>query len=243
MDALAVAVAVDRVQGFVKSGQGFYDPETEIHVGDNRSTALAVLRVMNQSLDGNALIAECSAETKFIPTDEDRAKAQEIFLHFDEILVMDKLSDDLVKQGTDGRINDFNLHMSQMFAKDEIDVTKELAMLVSLPNSRRVSEKRIEMEEFYNKNRENGYVGNIKSRLKLAGRVIDVKFIPRHGVHLTTVHTTDGKLVKFFMNENLRDLAENINGQNITFMGTVKKQEVNSYTGCQETMVNRVKID
>lgn len=240
-DALAVAVAVDRIQGFVKSGQGFFDQETETRVDDNRSTALRVLRAMNDRGKGSS--DEVTELEKFKPTSDDYAAGQEIFSHFDEILVMDKLSDDLVKQGRDGRVNDFNLQLSQMFSKDEVDVNKELAMLVSLPNSRRISAKREEMDNFYRENRSQGYIGEMKQRLKISGRVIDVKFIPRHAIYLATVYTTDNKLAKFFMNDKLSDVAKRIVNTDLTFVGTVKKQEVNDFTGCQETMFNRVKID
>ena len=239
LDSLAVAVAVDRVQGFIKSGNGYYVQETQESVSDNRTTALNVLRKMA----GNEAQTVGMKLDKFMPTAEDRAKAQEIFKHFDEILVMDKLCDDLVKQGKDGRVNDFNLQMSLMFDKGSADVNKELAMLVSLPNSRRISSKRIEMENFYRDNKENGYIGELRKRVKITGRVMDVKFIPKHSIHLATVFTTDGKLAKFFLNDKQTSIAERIVDTDITFVGTVKKQDVNDFTGCQETMFNRIKMD
>jgi len=239
MDALATAVAVDRIQGFVKSGRSYYDQETENRVDDNRQTVMLTLRVMNGKMPED----QHPIAVKFKPTADDYAKATEIFNHFDEILVMDKLADDLIKQGKDGRINDFNLQMSNLFSKDTVDVNKELAMVCSLPNSRRISAKRIEMSNFYRDNSMKGYIGIAKERLKISGRVKDIKYIPKYGIHLATVYTTEGKLAKFFMNDKMSETAKRIVDTDITFVGTVKKHEVNDFTGCQETMFNRVKLN
>jgi len=245
MDALAVAVAVDRAQGFVKSKQGFLDPETNHYTHDNRITAQRTLRVMFDKEPEESIPGEFTEHrpTVYRPTDEDRAKAQEIFTYFDEILVLDKLGDDLTKVGRDGRVNDFNLILSQMFEKGEVGINKDLAMLVSLPNSRRVAAKREEMEEFHRTHRENGYISELRQRVKVTGFVKDIKLIPSAQVNLATVVTPEGKIAKFFMNEKLSIRADNLRETDITFTGTVKKQEVNDFTGCQETMFNRVKID
>lgn len=241
MEALAVAVAVDREQGFVKSQQGFYDPDTDTRVDDNRTVTLRTLRAMKtgeveKDQEGNPRYT-------VVPEQADYARAQEIFDYFDQVLLMDKLGDNLVKTGTDGRVNDYNLNLSQMFDRGETDVNKELAMLVSLPNSRRVADKREEMDAFYASHKTNGYIGEVKQRLKITGRVMDVKFIPRHAIHLATLVTPEGKLVKFFMNDKQSDIAKGIEGTEITLVGTVKKQEINTFTGCQETVINRIKFE
>lgn len=241
MESMAVAVAVDRDQGFVKSGNGYYDHELEKAVEDNRTVALRTLRVMNGNVnskdqDGNEVHI-------VVPTDEDRERAQEIVNYFDQVLLMDKLGDNLVKRGTDGTVNDYNLQLSKLFDKKTIDVNKELAMIVSLPNSRRIADKRDQMNEFFSKHKDKGYISEVKQRVKVNGRVVDVKYIPRHSIHLATIVTADEKIGRFFMNDKLSDLAKSINGKDVTFVGTVKKQEINPHTGCQETVFNRVKFD
>lgn len=241
MEALAVAVAVDKAQGFVKSQQGYYDKEREVMVNDNRNAALLTLRVLNGKVEAED--RDGVPVPVFKPTQEDYADAQEIFIHFDQKLLMDKMSDALVKVGRDGQVNRYNEDLARIFAADVVDVNRDLAMIVSLPNSRRISAKRDEMDEFYASNRNNGYIGEVKQRLKLSGVVKDVKFIPRHSIHLATMLTDEGKLAKFFMNDKLSDVAKGINGSRVTFVGTVKKHEVNTFTGCQETMFNRVKFE
>lgn len=240
LEALAVAVAVDREQGFVKSGQGYYDPETEKHVIDNRTLALRTLRSMNGRPD---------VDSDGVPmhgvevTDADRENAEEIFNYFDQICLMDKMADTLVKQGKNGQVNDYNLILSQMFDRGEADVNKELAMISSLPNSRRMAEKRDQMDRFYQEHQNCGYIGDVKQRIKITGEVKDVKYLPKHNIHLAVMLTDAGKIAKFFMNDKLSTVAKTITGQTITLVGTVKKQEVNPHTGCQETMFNRVKIE
>jgi hypothetical protein len=245
MDVIAVAVAVDNAQGFVKSGRGRKNA-TGQPVYDNRTVSLHTLRYMHRkSINPESLVSV------IMPTDADREQAQEIFDHFAEIIVMAKLSDTLTSRTRDGRKNEFTLTLSEIFAAKMADTSKELAMVVSLPNSRRVSEKRAIMSEFYGANRANGYVGTLKARVKLSGRVMDVKYVPQRGrygkrsprIHFATVMTTENKIVSFMMNDKLSGLADKIDGTDITFVGTVKEQEINVHTLCQYTLLNRLKIE
>ena len=240
MEALAVAVAVDRAQGFVKSGHGTYDIDADKRIDDNRSTALRTLR----KIHGTAAIDIPDLPLKtYLPTEADFEYARDVFYHFDQILLMKKMGDDLLSVDKAGRVNDFDEYLSKMFGNARVDVNKDLAMLVSLPHSRRMSDKREEMREFWDNNSNNGFIGNIKQRLKLTGKVMDVKYIPDHSIHLTTVVTEDGQIAKFFMNNKMSELAKTIDGKTITFVGTVKKQAVDNWSKCEETMFNRVKID
>lgn len=241
MEALAVAVAVDRAQGFIKSQQGYYDDETETYVMDNRAAALQTLRIMNGIYD--PFDEEGKERTCFRPNEEDQAVASEIYSHFDQILLFAKMGDELVQVGKDGLRNTFNEDMYRVFDSGEVDMNRDLAMIASLPNSRRVSAKRDEMDEFYATHKANGYIGDIKARIRISGLVKDVKYIPRHQIHLATLVTDEGKIVKFFMNDKLSDLAKRIDGTTISLVGTVKKHDVNDFTGCQETVINRVKFD
>jgi hypothetical protein len=244
MDVIAVAVAVDRAQGLVKAGEGRPNLKTGIPLYDNRTVALHTLRAMSQYRDLHE-----GTSPIILPTDTDRQQAQEIYEHFAEIIVMGKLSDSLTITTRDGRKNDFNLILSEIFAAKVADSSKELAMIVSLPNSRRVSEKREIMSEFYAANPANGYVGTLKARVKLSGRVMDVKRIPRcrtgrnQVIHLATVLTTENRIVSFMMNDKLADIAYKIDGTDITFVGKVKEQEINIHTNCQYTLLNSIKFD
>jgi hypothetical protein len=240
MDAMAVAVAINNAQGFVKAGKGSYNTEKSLRTEDNRTVALRTLRVMSGVK--NEINADGNPDTVIFPTETDRQQAQEIYDHFSEIIVMAKLSDMLVVTSKDGRKNDYNKNLNAIFTAKSTDVSKELAMIVSLPNARSVSDKRAKMAEFYSANRENGYIGEFKARVNLTGHVIDVKYVPRHLIHLVTILTTENKIVMFIMNNKQSDAARRMVGTDVTFIGTVTKQEVNMHTGSQYTMLNRIRF-
>lgn len=231
ISALAMAVAVDRQNGFVKSGQGYFDPEKGYRVEDNRTVCVNNLRRLSPTYaldyDDKMQLVDASQA--------DIGDAAEIFSHFDQSLLMQKLGDKFD--------NDFNRELVQLFGKDDVDVNKELAMLASMPNSRRISRKREEMQEFYKANKTVGsYIGDIKQRLKISAYVQDVKFIPRNRIYLVIGITAQQQIVKFFLDNDLSDVADALRDKDIEFVGTVKKQEVNTYSDCLETVFNRVKI-
>ena len=230
MDALAMAVAVDRENGFIKSGQGYFDPAKDCRIEDNRAVCLNNLRYAS-----GIPIEEGKKIQVVNVTDTDCTDAEEIFSHFDQSLLMQKLGDDYD--------NDFNKELAILFGKEEIDVNKELAMLASMPNSRRVSIKRDEMTEFYRANQNVGsWIGDVKQRMKVSAYIQDVKFIPRNRIYLVVGVTASKQIVKFFLDNDLSDVADALRDKDITFVGTVKKQEVNDHSNCHETVFNRVKI-
>jgi hypothetical protein len=229
MDVLAVAVAVDRAQGFVRCGKKNDD---EGVVQDNRQAALTTLRSMNGSGD-------YSADKVFVPTVDDRTMALTILNHFSEILTMDSLTGNLIKLRAGGHVDDFNQTLNDILIVGTADIGKDLAMIVSLPNSYRISHKRSTMADFWHANKENGYISAVKQRMEVTGNVMDAKTIPRHNITLVTVFTDDKKIAKFFLNDESQLPSR---AGPVTFTGTVKKHDVNPHTGCQETMFNRVKV-
>jgi hypothetical protein len=235
MEVLAVANAVDARQGFVKSGEKYHDVENDTYVKSNLETVLGTLRTMaDKEYDYTGQVIE--------PTENDREAAREIYTHFDQIILMDKLSDNLIKTGHDGRSNDFNLVLADIFDKATVDVNKEMAMVVSLPNSRRISDRRDVMRSFHQANQTNGYIGKLANRSKITGEVKDVKFIAAHNLYLVTLFTSDNQIAKYFMKQKLQSNYQIKCGETITVLGTVKDQSVNKYTDCQETMLKRVKV-
>ena len=235
MDALAVAIAVDRHQGFVKSGEGYVDHETNATVKCNRTMVLNMLRLMHDAKGGNQ-------EYAVDILDDDHKAAKEIYEHFDQIVVMEKLSDNLVKIGSDGRPNDFNQSLGSIFDKQTVDINKELAIIASLPNSRRISDQRDAMRSFRQANASNGFIGEVKKRVKVTGEIKDVKFITQHHVYLITLFTDESKIATFFMPKRLYSSNPIYAGETIIFVGTVRNQDRNRFTDCQETMFERVKV-
>jgi hypothetical protein len=241
-DAMAVAVAVDRMQSFVKAGNESYDLETDTHTLSNRMIALDTLRQMaSVSAEPLKLVGGVPAQI-CLPTEDDYADAGPIFTYFDEQVVMSKLGAGLDFQaGINGAPNTFNFNLSAIFTSGAVDTNKELGMIASLPHSRRIAEKRVMMVDFNSANRANGYISEMKRRLDITGKVMDIKLIPHQKLNLVTVFTSENKIAKFFMSE-ARGNLNSLDGEEIKFLGTVKAQTVNGHTGCQETMFNRVVI-
>jgi len=237
MEVLQLAVAVDRKQGFVTSKQKSYDIESQTHIHDNRTIILHKIRHMNGKQD--TLLDDFAIEI----IDEDHIKAREIYDYFDQLLMMEKISDSLIKRHKDGTMNTYNDDLYHIFNSGNVDINVEMAMVASLPNSFRIAHKREAIERFYAENPLNGYIGELKQRMNMTANILDVKYIPRHSVHLVTFTTQDNKIGRFFLNNNQETLAKNIDGKSIEIKGTVKKHSVNEYSKCQETMFNRVKIE
>ena len=108
-EAIATAVAVDRVNGFVKSGGGYYDSENDRQISDNRMTCLATLRDNCNTVTLHPLEIESVAIT-----DADRKTADEIFSYFDQSLLLQKMGDSYD--------NDFNKVLATIFNTPNINI-------------------------------------------------------------------------------------------------------------------------
>jgi hypothetical protein len=245
MDAIAVAVAIDRHQGFVKVGikvgnsQIDHDSGKKLFV--NRTVARRTLDAMYH------IKTEPDADNTHVvpiiqPEPHDREKAREIFDHFNSVLLLDKLGDTLIKEGANGEQNVFNLHLYETFSSDKINSGNQLSMIVSLPNSYRMSFKRRKMDEFFATHRDNGFIGELKARVKVTAEIVDIKPIPRYNVNLVTLVTEENKVAKFFVNKKLSAELEGREGETLDFTGYVKRQDINEHTLCQETVFNRIRL-
>ena len=90
------------------------------------------------------------------------------------------------------------------------------------------------------------YEGEIKSRHTFTGVVKMARYMNRTNSMLFAILTENGNIVKFFYDlyrNHEVDVKESIKvGDNLTFTGYIKSQEVSNYSKCKETFVNRVKI-
>ena len=241
-DTMAVAVAIDRVQGFIKAGKESYDSATDTHTKSNRTVALNTLRQMEHGVATPTKFIDGVTEQVCLPTEDDYAAAVPIFTYFDEQVVMSKLAGHSIINGAPPVSETFNINLTSIFTSGIVDTGRELGMIVSLPHCHRIAAKRVIMSDFNNANSNNGYISEIKRRLDITGKVMDIKLIPHQKLKLVTVLTTKNKIAKFFMSESRYKSIRGLAGKEIAFVGTVKNQDVNTYTGCQETVFNRVVI-
>ena len=217
---LELAIAVDTAQGFIKSGYGYYDHETDKRVNDNKT---CILNFMN-SVEG--------AE-EFTITEKCVEQADKI---------VDEFKHELISKKMMGTINDFEQNVLNSISNDTVDGFG-VAVLASLPNSFRVLEKRQGLDDFFDTHRKTSeFVGKIGERMRFPAHIQDVKFIAKFNIHLVTCLTQDNNIVKFFFNRE-PDIAGILEGKDVMLTGKVKTHDVSKFSNCKETVFNYVKIE
>jgi hypothetical protein len=215
---LELAIEVDKAQGFIKSGYGYFDRESDNQVYDNKTAILNML-------EGNSdlmTISKSSVE-----------QADKIVDEFKQELIAKKLS---------ANINDFESNVLQNIGGETVEKFG-VAVLASLPNSFRVLQKRQGLDDFFEEHRKSSeFVGKIGERLRFPAFIKDVKFIAKYNIHLVTCLTNENNIIKFFFNRE-PDIQELIEGKNVTLTGKVKTHDVSKFSNCKETVFNYVKIE
>jgi len=217
---LELAIEVDKKQGFIKSGYGYYDREAEQQVYDNKTAILNMLLAVEDTP-----MMEISENTV--------EQADKIVDEFKQELIAKKLS---------GTINDFETNVLQSISNETVEKFG-VAVLASLPNSFRVLEKRQGLDNFFDEHRKTSeFVGKIGERLRFPAHIKDVKFIAKYNIHLVTCLTNENNIVKFFFNRE-PDIQTLIEGKDVTLTGKVKTHDVSKFSNCKETVFNYVKIE
>ena len=214
-EILELAIAVDRDQGFVKSGYGYTvtnDPETgeyleyekQYKIEDNKT-------LIHKHLKGEKIVS--------ITTD-DKKLAGEMIEHF-KAIALKKLS---------GKTNDFQNSVLMYIDAEKID-NLGLAIFASLPS---VYVRDIKTQELRDETEDSDYVGTYRKRGNFTIEVKQTRSFPTG----TLVICVEGKknIVKFFS-----DFKFEV-GKVLDIAGFVKDQEVSKYSGLKETMLNRVKV-
>ena len=220
IDAMAVSIVVDRKQGFIKSGYGYYDYDNCVNVLDNKT------------LVNNVLNSYPEADAKIDVSESDRTEAEELIAYFSDVIVEKKML---------GTISGFEDTVGKIINGNTVDAYG-ISILASLPNSLRVQQKRDSMEDFYANHRGmSEYVGKTGDRVGMTVDVVDVKYISKYNIHLVTSTDSNDNIISFFWNKD-PDIANLIEGKQVNIVGTIRKQEISKFSGCKETVVNRVKI-
>ena len=215
---LELAIEVDKAQGFIKSGYGYFDHEADKRVDDNKTTILNML-------EGTSDLMEISEESK--------AQANDIVESFQQELIAKKLS---------STINDFEQNVLQSLGNETVEKFG-VAVLASLPNSFRVLQKRQGLDDFFDAHRKSSeFVGKIGERLRFPCFIKDVKFIAKYNIHLVTCLTKENNIVKFFFNRE-PDIQGIIEGKDVVLTGKVKTHDISKFSNCKETVFNYVKIE
>jgi hypothetical protein len=215
---LELAIEVDKAQGFIKSGYGYFDHDADKQVYDNKT---AILNMLEGTSDMMTI------------SDETVKEADTIINSFKEELIAKKLS---------STINDFEQNVLNNLSNETVEKFG-VAVLASLPNSFRVLQKRQGLDDFFDTHRKSSeFVGKIGERLRFPCFIKDVKFIAKYNIHLVTCLTKDKNIVKFFFNRE-PDIQGIIEGKDVVLTGKVKTHDISKFSQCKETVFNYVKIE
>lgn len=215
-EVLACACAVDRQQGFIRSGYGYTD-QSGVEIKDNKT----------------AIMLHLTEQSPVNIQDSDRETAIELKNHFAGSMTFKKLG---------GVLNDFETAILGLVNKQEVG-TYEVAVAASLPNSLRHSQKRDAVKEKLDSLIAlSEPIGSQGKRGQFTLEVIDVTFIKKMGIHMVTCIESDKNVVKFWFSKD-PDMTGIIQGKKVTVTGFVKSQGKSKYSNCQETMINRVKVE
>lgn len=218
--ALELSVYVDDMQGFIKSGYGYYDHESATHVYDNKTTIYSYM-TGHEGYDFPDV------------SDSQKERAAAIREHFKESLVTKKLM---------GTLNSFEDGVMKSISTETTD-SFGLSVIASLPNSFRVAQKRESLDDWFDDMRNKSeFIGKIGERVRFNALVKDVKFIAKFGIHLVTCVNEDENIVKFFFNKE-PDIAGLLEGKTVKLTGKIKTHDVSKFSNCKETVINYVKIE
>ena len=214
-EILEIAVAVDRKQGFVKSGYGYTvtnDPDTGEYLESENQYVIE---------DNKTLIHKHLKEKQTVSiTSEDKVKAEEMIEHF-KAITLKKLS---------GKTNDFQNSVLLYIDAEKVD-RLGVAILASLPS---VYVRDIKAQELRDETEDSDYVGIYRKRGNFTIEVKQTRSFPTGNLMICV---EGGKnIVKFFS-----DYSYEV-GKVLDIAGFVKDQTVSKYSGLKETMLNRVKV-
>lgn len=226
--AMEYAVAVNDYQGFISSGNGWYDRETYTNWYDNKTLINLLLTASNDDEDIHvkAVRANLENDTSI------QSRSNAIIEHFQQSLTFKKLSSTL---------NGFEERVASFIMNENIDAFG-ISVAASLPQSFKVDQKR----ELFNDKMDSlrsvsDYVGNIGERVTMDVTVLDMKFLRNFGSYIVTTVAEDKNIIKFFWNKD-PDLSKIFEGKTISINGRVKNHELSKYTNCKETVLNYMKI-
>ena len=214
-EILELAIAVDRDQGFVKSGYGYTvtnDPETGEYLEADKQYVVE---------DNKTLIHKHLKEKQKVSvTTGDKELAGEMIEHF-KAIALKKLS---------GKTNDFQNSVLLYIDAEKVD-RLGVAIFASLPS---VYVRDIKAQEFREETEESEYVGTYRKRGNFTIEIKQTRSFPTG--HLMICVEGGKNIVKFFS-----DYTYEV-GKVLDIAGFVKNQEVSTYSGLKETMLNRVKV-
>ena len=136
-----------------------------------------------------------------------------------------------------GKINEFEQKVLDVVKRGEIN-TSEFGIVASLPKSYVRGIKRDEVErEQRALSVDSKHIGKPKDKVELDVEVLRVNFIASLNCHVVNAKDTSGNLIVFFTSKG----SEFIDIKDMKVNARVKRHQVSSYHGGNETVLNYVK--
>ena len=222
LDVIATAIAVDNKQGFIRSGQGYTkvnDDGSEEVMKDNKTILLHSL--LNKEGEG------------IKPTTSDREAAVHLVDDVTGRLTMKKLGSNL---------NEFETALMENVTAETVGVYG-VALIASIPNTQKHQTKRDTVKDkLDNLISSSEIVGTMSTRNMFTLDIIDITFVKKMGVFMVTGLENKKNVVKFWFSKD-PDISGILEGKTVTLAGFVKSQGKSRYSNCQETIINRVKVE
>lgn len=220
VDVVSAAIIVYEDQGFVRSGAGHteYDNDGNIvkEVKDNKT----------------AVKSRLSSSEPFNP--KTIKSATDLIDTFNSKMMLKKMS---------GSVSSFDENIIKCFRDENVSENFLISIIASLPHSLTVDKQREKIsDKMAQLKHSSNYFGNKGERYKLSVEVLDVKYIQTSSVYMITTVYAGRDVIKFWWRDQ-PDISDIIKDKNINIVGTVNKHENSKYTGCKETMLNRVKFN
>ena len=219
VDVMCAAVLVYKDQGFVRSGQGYTDTDTQtgnpIEIQDNKTCIVDILE-----------------DPKMSFSEEEITYANNL---------MDTINGKLMIKKMTNNLNNFEQNVAKALADPEVNKFA-VSIIASLPHSVVIDKKREAVEDKMSALKHSSmYFGNRGKRYDINVKVLDVKFIQTSDVYMITTIYAEKDIIKFWWRDQ-PDISDIISDKTIKIRGTVNKHELSKYSNAKETLVNRVKI-
>jgi hypothetical protein len=221
IEVIATAIAVDNIQGFVRSGQGYTkvnDDGSEEVIKDNKTIILHSL--LNKEGEG------------IKPTTSDREAA---------VHLVDDVTGRLTMKKLGGNLNEFETALMENVTAETVGVYG-VALIASIPNTQKHQAKRDTVKDkLDNLISSSEVVGKMGTRCMFTLDIIDITYVKKMGIFMVTGLENNKNVVKFWFSSD-PDISGILEGKTITLAGFVKSQGKSKYSNCQETIINRVKV-
>lgn len=219
LDVMAAAIEVYNTQGFIRSGDGHYEYNDEgvviKKVSDNKTT-------VRERLDTEEPFSEAQL-----------TEAQG---------VIDTINSKLMLKKMTGSLGSFDDNILKALREEDVTENFKISIIASLPHSLQVDKKREEISDRMGQLKHSSqFFGEKGQRYDINVNILDVKYIQSSSVYMITSVYAGKDVIKFWWRDQ-PDISDIISGKTIKIRGTVNKHENSKYTGCRETMMNRVKI-